>query len=99
MKKMEKEKKPLGVPDRNNFETCIPIYFGEDADRSVLRVHPGRNEQPECQRLAVSSRPVFQIRMFLGLSDPLVIDMAPDPSIIKQNSKKSLVSCFFLNFL
>jgi hypothetical protein len=35
--------------------------------------------------------------MFLGLPDPdpLVIGTVPDPSIIKQNSKKNLDSYYF----
>ncbi len=37
--------------------------------------------------------------MFLGLPDPLVKYMDPDPSIIKQNSKKNISSYYFVSSL
>jgi hypothetical protein len=46
----------------------------------------------------ILSSPLFRIRgirKFLDLQDPLVRDTDPDPSMIKQNSKKTLyLLCF-----
>ncbi len=41
---------------------------------------------------------VFRIPMFLGLPDPSVRGLDPDPSIIKQNSKKNLDSYCFVTY-
>ncbi len=62
----------------------------------------------DCLKSSVADpNPSYGIRMFLGLPDPLVIDidLYPDPSIIKHNAKivrKTLIPtrlCLLLDFL